>query len=63
MLGSRFGKDPLLRWDEVLCWPLEDRGVGTSGSGVVFASDVKGEVEERVGLGGKEGREAGRRDG
>ena len=29
--------------------------------GVIFAGDVEGEVEERVGLGGDEGREARRR--
>lgn len=58
MLSSRFGDGPSLRWDDVLGWPLEDRGVGGSGFAVVFASDVKGEVEEGVSLGGKEGGEA-----
>ena len=62
MLGSRFGDGPSLRWDDVLGWPLEDRGVGGSGFIVVFAGDVEGEVEEGVGLGGEEGGEARRRD-
>lgn len=61
MLGSRLGEGSSLRWDKVLGWPLEDRGVGGAGLGVIFASDVEGEVEERVGLGGKKGREAKRR--
>lgn len=39
-------------------WPLEDWGVGGAGFGVIFAGDVEGEIEEGVGLGGKEGREA-----
>ena len=44
--------------DEVLGWPGEDGGVGGAGLGVVFARDVEGEREERVGLGCEEGGEA-----
>ena len=62
MLGSRFGERPSLRWDNVLGWPLEDRGVGRSCFTVVFAGDVEGEIEEGVSLGGEEGGEARRRD-
>ena len=61
MLGSRLGDVPSLWWDQVLGWPLKDGGVGGAGLCVVFASDVEGEVEERVGLGGEEGRETRRR--
>lgn len=62
MLGSHFGKGSPLRRDKVLGWPLEYRGVDGAGFGVVFASDVKGEVEKGEGLGGKKGGEARRRD-
>ena len=58
MLGSRLGDGAALWWDDVLGWPLEEGGVGGAGGGVVFAGDVEGEVEEGVGLGGEEGREA-----
>ena len=61
MLSSRLCDGPSLWWDEVLGWPLEDGGVGGAGMGVVFAGDVEREVEERVGLGGEEGREPRRR--
>ena len=61
MLGSRLGDGSSLWWDQVLGWPLEHGGVGGAGLGVVFAGDVKGEVEEGLGLGGEEGREARRR--
>ena len=61
MLGSRLGDGTKLWWDKVLGWPLEDGGVGGAGLGVVFAGDVEGEVEEGVGLGREEGREAKRR--
>lgn len=63
MLGSRFAQSPSLRRDKVLSWPLEDRGVGGASFGVIFASDVEGEIDEGVGLGGKEGREARRSHG
>ena len=55
MIGSRFGKGPSLRRYKILGWPLEDRGVGGAGFSVVFAGDVEGEVEKRMGLGGEEG--------
>lgn len=58
MLDSHFGGRPSLRRYKILGWPLEDWGVGGAGFGVIFAGDVEGEIEEGVGLGGKEGREA-----
>ena len=62
MLRSRFSEGPSLRWDKVLGRPLENRGEGGTGLGVIFADDVEGEIDERVGLGAKEGREARRPD-
>ncbi len=61
MLGSHFGEGPQLGWNEVLGWPLEDRGVCGASAGVIIASDVEGEVEEWVCLGDEEGGEARRR--
>ena len=51
MFSARFRERAPFRWDGVLNWPGEKRGIGWACyGGVVLGGDVEGEVEEGEGV-------------